>query len=407
MQKLTVDSSYDINVVQNVVDYICKEGIYIEEKTTVELMLELEDKIESTQAIADQILSEKFDWNSINVRSSKQLSEFYTYHGYEAYGNPGKSGTNFPTECLNSIIELNDEFAEITQLFVSLIAYRYELTSMESVRKHGNPTEYEGINIVYPDYSQTDTGRIQYIQPNLSNLGPRKRMVVPKPGYKLISFDYKYQEPWIIANMLKLVEVLERMAAGEDYYRVLAQQYADATLSDKDRKSFKTSVIAIGYLCTLNTARRGIPKHLISVIDEFYNKFTNLPEFRAFRDKVKEVYEGDKVMKSYFGTEWEVPYYKGMGYDAWERKAFNRPFQSTGADILFFALESLEKVYTEIDGDVRTYITLHDEVVIHIEERLVTEENINKLRDAILFDIEGWSPMRVDTKILDSWADKD
>jgi DNA polymerase I-like protein with 3'-5' exonuclease and polymerase domains len=404
--KLTPESRYDLEVVREVIDGICNNGVYIDEKTTIELMLELEEKIESSMALSEQILSDEFNWEPINPKSPKQLSEFYTTHGFAAYGNPGKSGTNFPTECLEKIVDLGGAFTEITQLLINIMADRYSLSAMEGVRKFCQPTENEGIALVKPDYSQADTGRIHFTKPNLSNLGERKRMVTAGPGYKLISFDYKNQEPWIIANMLGLQSVLERMAAGEDYYRALAEEYCGITLSDKDRKPFKTSVIAIGYLCTLNTALRNMPDHLRDSIKEFYKVFTHLPEFDAFREKVLECFKGDKTMRTYFGTPWEVEWNSNyMNYDSWERSAFNRPFQATGVDILFFAMENLEKVYKTVDGDIRTYITLHDEVVVRVQEDLVTDELVNKLKDAVLFEIEGWTPLRVDIKILDNWLD--
>ncbi|MEO2202528.1 DNA polymerase [Paenibacillus pabuli] len=406
MRKLTPESRYDMNVIQDVIDKICSEGVLIDDKTTVELMLELEGKIESSNALAEQILNEKFDWDFINVKSPKQLSDFYTHWGYAKYGNPGKAGTNFPTECLEKIIELDDQMKEITQLFINIMADRYSLSAMESVRKHGQPTEADGISIVYPEYSQADSGRIHFTKPNLSNLGERKRMVVAGEGYKLISFDYKNQEPWIIANMLGLESVLKRMEAGEDYYRALAEEYCGITISDADRKPFKTSVIAIGYLCTLPTALNGIPDHLRQTVKDFYSVFTKLPEFVAFREKVQECFDGDRTMRTYFNTPWEVAHYRGMNYSTWERSAFNRPFQATGVDILFFALEGLEEIYKEIGGDIRTYITLHDEVVIRVKEELVTDELVEKLRNAVLFDVEGWTQLRVDTKILDTWLDK-
>jgi len=86
--------------------------------------------------------------------------------------------------------------------------------------------------------------------------------------------------------------------------------------------------------------------------------------------------------------------------------AFNNVFQITGADILFFAIESCINKFRDLGltpEDIYIYMTIHDEIIFNVSEDKLSDELLREIEDAMVLDIEGWTKIKVDLEVSDTY----
>lgn len=261
-------------------------------------------------------------------------------------------------------------------------------------------------NLIYPSFNinGTVTGRISHKDPNMGNW-PRdatiRQVLIPPPGYKLISADYSQIEICLAAHFSKdpiLIELIKSGQSMHDYTAKvtgLTRQEAKTTnfLRIYGGTEYKLSK-TLG--CTIERA-----KVILEIVDKSYVGLRS-----AIDECHSKVDKGEPIVNPFgrerrFGTTFESRWDRERA----KRQAFNALVQGTGADITnrSFYLMS-EKLRTLNNG--RALFTVHDEDLIIARED-VAEQTALLLQETMIKcgqELGLLVPLTVDCKILDRWT---
>lgn len=271
---------------------------------------------------------------------------------------------------------------------------------------------------VYPRYEVGSTYRFSNSKPSIMNLNSYVReVVVGEPGTRLVSIDFKHQEPWIIVNLLESNDLVDILKNNEDFYIGLLNKFnIPYTLSN--RQLMKETWNAVFY----GSGKYELIKKGIPWLEEVYDYINEHEKIISLRKKVEKNLKEDKEIYTVFGLN------RKLSYDGKQsvRQGFNSIFQMSGAGVMYAGLKSIQNaVYNrpsflnhdltnpeyhpsyELDPSsalVKVYITLHDEFILMVDDR-ISDEEIKSFISEINFKIEGWTEPRLEIKIGKNWRD--
>lgn len=292
---------------------------------------------------------------------------------------------------------------------------RYRKTVLENIIVNSSPFKngnyLEGVGFinnyderilkVNPNYDISPTYRLTSKSPCLSNMDSvLKEIVIPEEGYKLLSIDFKHQEPWIIVNLLEDKELLDILKGNEDFYRGLLDRFnIEINKSNRDimKQVWNASIYGSG--------RSTIGFNDVEWITDVYNFINENGRVKSLRKKVETNLKKDKAIYTRFLLNRSIPYDGKKSV----RQAFNSIFQMSGAGVMYAGLKSIQlAVYNRppnlIKGTISIYLTLHDEYLLQIPYN-TTEEEISEFINSIDFNIEGWTPARIEVKEGMNWRE--
>lgn len=245
---------------------------------------------------------------------------------------------------------------------------------------------------VHPGFSYGDSNRVTLKRPGLSNI-PRDCLGIlgEEPGYRLIRADFKAQEVYIQVNVMGIEGLKGILECSDDFYGELAKIMGKRPVEDRD--AVKKAWFLFMY---------GRGKNLCGCEKEVYDKIEGIEEIARFKDEIyRDVFINKNPVRSYFGTE--AVFDDRMRKDAGNVNiAFNRVFQTTGADILYFAMERCYKKFKECglgSDDCRVYFPMYDELVFYAREDVVGDELIRFIKDSMELEVEGWCKLKVKVSV--------
>lgn len=374
-------------------DNVCNGGILIDTDKAEEIYTELMKRCEELDGKAREELIEEY--RGINLASNKDIQKvMINQFGFQKYSRKSKSGNySFGAEILEYII---------SQTGNKFCTYLKNLRSSKSIAsKVIEIVNYVDSNdFVYPTLKYTETSRAMFVEPGLSNMHEIVRPIIAAPkGYVMITGDYSQQEPYILTNMLNIKQFKEGIGKGEDFYRVMVRELTGEELKDEDRDLSKMIWLAGTYGSELNNAN--FNRYQREFAERVKNEINELEEINEFKMYLKEtVIRGGENIKSYFGTEREVPSYI-KNANKLERIVFNNTIQTTGADMIALALMECTEWFKEKgydSSDIRIYFTLYDAITFLVKEELMDEELVEELEDKMTLDIDGWTKIGIKFK---------
>lgn len=396
--KINKDSRYNQELIDKVYAYSLNRGIYIDLDAADEIYRELSEISEEHKIKAIAELPEEY--RGINLNSPKQIVQVMTEHfNFAKYaGKTGKGGLSFGEEVLAKIYE------KTGNLFAyHLREYRSSKSIAGKIKEIVD--EMDDDNRVHPEYVYGDTNRVSYRKPGLSNLNEKCRPIIAAgPGRKLIKADYKAQEVYIQVNMLNIPELKRVFEEYDDFYAGMVKVLANVDLKREYRNNIKTAWLAGIYNSSLqNIGESEEERKLVKLIKDKVHK---IPQIEAYREYVnKNMVHGNQPVTSYFGTKRMLPSWVKNKYQL-QNIAFNNVFQITGADILFFAIESCINKFRDLGltpEDIYIYMTIHDEIIFNVSEDMLSDELLKEIEDAMVLDIEGWTKIKVDLEVSDTY----
>ena len=404
MLKITSNDKYNQDIVNYVMDTICEKGIYIDKENAEEVYNDISSIISENEQSAIDILPEEL--KGVNLNSNNQIVKIMNnYFDMSSYAERTKSnGYSYKKEVLERIIEnegdnLAGQFAYYLKEYKSWYSLRNKVKEVVSFMDENN--------YVHPSWSHCETNRIHFSKPALSNLHNSVRSIISAPpGYKLIKVDYRQQEPYIMVNMLGIDYLKREMEKSDDFYAAMVKVLTGKEIEPEHRDLVKLIWLAGTYGSSLTNIP--VTDDELEFIKELRSKILNIPEITEFKNYIRNVMipQGKNIV-SYFGTQREYPRWI-KDVDKLERVIFNNTIQITGADILFFAMESCLDKFNKLglpEDVIRIYLTLHDEITFLAREDVISEELIEEIKDAMILDIEGWSKIKVKVSILDNYRD--
>lgn len=346
-----------------------------------------------------------------NVNSPKQLGEVL----FEKLGLPAgkktKSGYSTNADTLESLRNKHPIIEDI-------LTYR-KLAKLTSTYVEGLLNQLDDDGRVRSRFRQTETrtGRISSVEPNLQNipvrteLGSRMRRFFKAPeGFKLVDADYSQIELRVLAHISNDPAMIAAFESGEDIHTKTAAQVFDmpeAFVTPQMRSSAKAVNFGIVY---------------------------GIGAFSLARDIGVSVAEADRYIKSYLATYKGVEEYMSStiafgrenGYvktlfnrrrpvaeltasnkmtrAAGERIAMNTPIQGTAADIIKLAMVRVFERLKKEGLRSRLILQVHDELIVESPDdeaekvaALLTEE----MENAVSFKVK----MPADSNIGDNWLE--
>ncbi len=310
-----------------------------------------------------------------NVNSPKQLGVAL----FEKLGLPAKkktkSGYSTGAEVLE---ELKDSHPVITYLLqyrtLSKLKSTYCDSLISAVAKDGR---------IHSTFNQTETrtGRISSLEPNLQNIPVRteegkvfRKFFVAKEGYTLCDADYSQIELRVLSHLANDKNMIEAFNSGEDIHTATASQVFDMPIdmvTPLMRSRAKTVNFGIVYGIGAFSLAKDIGVTRKEAADYIESYLASYPQVDKFmKDSIEDAKEKGYVT-TLFGRRRYIPeitssnhMLKAFG----ERVARNAPIQGTAADIIKIAMINVNNRLKAENLDAKLILQVHDELIIECKE---------------------------------------
>ena len=228
-----------------------------------------------------------------------------------------------------------------------------------------------------------------------------RRLFVPRPKYKLVSYDYSQMEVRMFMHYVGNPDMLELMKKGDvDFHGEAAKLAFKVDEDSPDFKFYRQLAKTITFGVIYGIGKNKLAQQLKTTPEEAarYKKeyFNNITGSKKFFDTVVRMIARRGWVQNKFGRIYKVP--SDQGY-----KAVNYLIQGTSADLLSERMIVVaDYLYGKKSGML---VQVHDEIICEIHEDEYTEV-APKIRD-LLVDNSLGLPLHVDMEVCDpSWATK-
>lgn len=310
---------------------------------------------------------------TFNFESGKQLQRLlYKNMGLPEQRNAKTRAVSTDYESLQNIrsyhpvIELIQENRDLQKVYGTYIQGTVEKLEESDVDRINQPR-------IYPQFrvAGTVTGRLSHSQPNLAQLpksGGVRGIYVPDRGRVLISADYSQLEVVIEANLTGDKNLIRMLENGESKHDLTARELGC------DRDTAKTLNFAHQYWCSHYKTAKLLGVSVdegLRVWTKYWQIYSGAKALKAKTDAMVD--RGDPIV-SVFGRKRRFEKKNRQGWDSDYRQAYNFLIQSTGADITSEAFYKVSE-RLRIIGKGRGLFTVHDEILIEVDEGFSEEAN--------------------------------
>ncbi len=338
-----------------------------------------------------------------NVKSPAQLGVILFEKLGLKSGKKTKSGYSTTAEVLE---KLKNEHP-----IINLILEYRTITKLNSTYCEGLLKAVDEDGRVRSTFNQTETrtGRISSLEPNLQNIPVRRpegrelrKFFVAKPGYVLVDADYSQIELRVLAHIAKDKAMIEAFNCGEDIHTKTAGQVFNMPaplVTPKMRSSAKAVNFGIVYGIGAFSLGQDIGVSRAEAQKYIDGYFETYPGIKAYMEKAVEQAKEKGFSETVFGRRRYLPEIKssnGMLRAFGERVARNMPIQGTAADIIKLAMIRTRDKLLESGIDARLILQVHDELIVEAEESVSKQagkileqemENATKMLVPLLVDI--------------------
>ena len=264
----------------------------------------------------------------------------------------------------------------------------------------------------------TSTGRLSSSNPNLQNIPIRsdqgreirKAFVAGSPDCVMMSADYSQIELRLMAHFSGDEHLIAAFKAGEDIHKATAAKIFKTDINlvdDSMRRIAKTAnfgimygISAFGLSQRLKCSRQEAKK----IIDDYFASF---PSIRDFIDNTISRAREAGYVETLFGRRRYIPELKSPNAavrSLGERNAVNAPVQGTAADIIKFAMISVDRRLREEGLKAAMVLQIHDELLLE-----VPVEEIDKVKDILTAEMENAValsvPLTIECNYGKNWLD--
>ena len=338
-----------------------------------------------------------------NLNSPKQLGVAL----FEKLGLPAKKKTK---SGYSTNAEVLEELKYAHPAVEKLLEYR-QLAKLKSTYADGLQECIAADGRIHTTFNQTETrtGRISSLEPNLQNIpvrsgeGRRLRGYFTAPaGKTLCDADYSQIELRVLASLASDQNMIEAFNNGVDIHTVTASQVfglPEEMITPELRSRAKAVNFGIVYgIGAFSLAKDiGVTRaEAARYIEKYLGTFSGVA---TFMDRVIEEAKANGFVTTLFGRRRYLPELASSNHMLrafGERVARNAPIQGTAADIIKIAMirvfDRLEKEYPT----ARLILQVHDELIVECEEKdsravcdVLEEEMENAVRMAVTLTAEA------------------
>ncbi len=288
-----------------------------------------------------------------------------------------------------------------------------------------NSTYIEGFkplienNRVHTTYNQsnTQTGRLSSVNPNLQNIPVRteegrelRKLFTSSAGNVLIDADYSQIELRLLAHFSSCKELIEAYCNGKDIHAATASQVFDVPLNEvtpqmrHNAKAVNFGIIygisAFGLANDLNISSKKAKEY----IERYFSTYS---EVKNYMNGNVEQASRDGYVETLLGRRRVINELKSSNFNVrsfGERAAMNMPLQGSSADIIKIAMINVSKRLKEGGYNAKLVLQVHDELIIDCPE--VEADDVAKiLKDEMENAVKLAVPLTVELGIGKTWFD--
>lgn len=311
-----------------------------------------------------------------NINSPKQLGQIL----FEHLGLPAKKKTKTGYSTNAEVLESLRSYHPIID---EILEYR-KLAKLKSTYTEGLYRALSDDGKIHTTFLQTETrtGRLSSVEPNLQNIPVRTEMgsrlrefFKAGEGNVLVDADYSQIELRVLAHVANDSAMISAFKDGADIHSATAARVYNLPLSfvtPEMRQSAKAVNFGIVYGIGAFSLSQDIKTSVSEaqrLIDSYLANFSGVAQY--MKDTVSF---GEKhgYVKTLFGRRRAVPELASKSkvlHALGERVAMNTPIQGAAADIIKIAMN---RVYTRLKKDfpdARLILQVHDELIVECPEK--------------------------------------
>ena len=381
-------------------------GFLIDKKGLENFGAELSARIEKIQKEIYEICDESF-----NLNSPKQLGDILFVKLGLPHAKKTKSGYSTNAEVLEKLRGYHPA--------VDLILEYRKLSKLSSTYVDGLLKAVAEDGRIHTTFNQTETrtGRISSLEPNLQNIPVRtqegsrlREFFLAGDGQLLVDADYSQIELRVLAHVANDKTMLDAFENGVDIHTATASQVFGVPLdfvTPQMRSRAKAVNFGIVYGIGAFSLSKDIGvsvKEADSYIKSYLQNFSGVE--RYMRTTVENGKE-DGFVSTMFNRRRYMPELRSsnrMIVAAGERIAMNMPIQGTAADIIKIAMV---RVFDRLKKDglkAKLIMQVHDELIIEAPEnecekvqKLLCEE----MENAVSLNVR----LKADTSVGKNWLE--
>ena len=367
---------------------------------------QLDDKIETLRkAVCDAVGYE------FNLNSPKQLGKAFFEDMGMPHGKKTKSGYSTNADVL-------EKLRPLYPVVDDLLNYR-TLAKLKSTYCDGLLKVITADGRVHTSFNQTETrtGRISSLEPNLQNIPVRselgrelRRFFKAADGCVLCDADYSQIELRVLAAMADEPTMTAAFVSGADIHRTTASQVFGVPESEVT-PLWRTRAKAVNFGIVYGIGAHSLAEDLSisygeakKYIDAYFDKYSAIT---AFMDGLVESAKAKGYGETLFGRRRPLPELASSNHMLrafGERAARNMPIQGTAADIIKIAMIRVENRLKAEGLAAKLILQVHDELIVETpkaEAEQVKQLLAEEMEKAVSLSV----PMAVDAHVGDTWFD--
>ena len=310
-----------------------------------------------------------------------------------------------------------EKYADKHEIVRLLLRYR-KIQKINSTYIEGfKPLVINGkVHTTY-NQSNTQTGRLSSVNPNLQNIPIRteegrelRKLFTASEGNVLIDADYSQIELRLLAHFSGCKELIEAYCEGKDIHATTAAQVFDVPLEEvtvqmrRDAKAVNFGIIygisAFGLGSDLGISTRKAQEY----IDRYFQTYSDV---KAYMNGNVEKATRKGYVETLLGRRRVINELKTSNYNVrsfGERAAMNMPLQGSSADIIKIAMINVREKLKAGGYKARLVLQVHDELVIDCPE--CEKEQVSKLlQEEMENAVSLRVPLTVEVGIGKTWFD--
>ena len=348
---------------------------------------------------------------SFNLNSPKQLSDVLFSENKLNLPHSKKTKSGYSTDA--ETLEKLKGFSPV----VSMILDYRALSKLIGTYVDGLARQVDAHGRIHTQFlqTQTQTGRLSSVEPNLQNIPVRtpqgrelRRFFVADEGKMLIDADYSQIELRLLAHISGDRAFTQAFNSGRDIHTQTASEIfhvAPEHVTPEMRKNAKAVNFGIVY---------GIGDYSLSVdigtsraqaaayIERYFESY---PTVRDYLERVKVEAKRDGYVTTLFGRRRYIPELSATKKPTvafGERVAMNTPIQGTAADIIKLAMVNTDRRLEKEIPQARLIMQVHDELIIECPENKA-EEAARLLKQEMESAVSLTVELRADVGVGKSW----
>ena len=346
-----------------------------------------------------------------NINSPKQLGvALFEDLGLPA-GKKTKSGYSTGAEILEG---LRDSHPCINLL----LEYR-RLTKLKSTYCDGlcNAADIDGKIHTTFNQTETRTGRISSLEPNLQNIPVRtpegallRKFFIAEEGYVLCDADYSQIELRVLAHMANDGNMIEEMNSGQDFHTLAAAKAFNIPV-DMVTPVLRSRAKAVNFGIVYGIGAFSLAKDIgvtrkeaDQYIKAYLAAYSGVDKFML---STIEKAKADGFVTTLFGRRRYLPELSSSNHMLrafGERAARNAPIQGTAADIIKIAMVRVRNRLKQEKLDAKLILQVHDELIVECREE-IKDYICQLLQEEMSRSAEMQVKLTVDVNCGKTWFD--